>query len=145
MCKSPIYTWQFADKNVPRRRFKFPRVYQAINKYIELWKGLKSPDITGFCPKCQIKDACLGWYFARAEKLAEEEIVRRKAASKLSRTVLEEIADTDRRNVYVSFGDAKERDGDRWAVQDIIYILFSIFYYRQKIYKDFEKEISFWW
>jgi hypothetical protein len=39
----PTYTWQFADKDVPRRKFKFPRVYQAINKYVELWKGLKSP------------------------------------------------------------------------------------------------------
>jgi hypothetical protein len=39
----PIYTLQFADKDVRRLRFKFPRVYQAINKYVELWKGLKSP------------------------------------------------------------------------------------------------------
>lgn len=76
----PSYTWQFADKDVPRRRLKFSRVYQAINKYVELWKGLKSPGITGYCPKRQIKDACLGWYFARADKLAEEEIVRRKIA-----------------------------------------------------------------
>jgi hypothetical protein len=112
----PVYTWQFADKDVRRLKFKFPRVYQAINKYIELWKGLKSPNITGYCPTCQIKDACLGWYFARAEKLAEEEIVRRKAAFKLSKTIREEIANTDRWKVYASFRDAKERHIDGWAI-----------------------------
>jgi hypothetical protein len=36
-------TWQFADKDAPRRKFKFPRVYQAIEKYIQLWKGDASP------------------------------------------------------------------------------------------------------
>src|SRR5919198_4180305 len=72
----PTYTWQFADKDAPRKKFKFPRVYRAIEKYIQLWKGEASPDITGYCTKCKLKDACLGWYFARAEKLAEEEIAR---------------------------------------------------------------------
>jgi hypothetical protein len=78
-------------------------VYQAINKYVELWKGLKSPNITGYCPQCQIKDACLGWYFARADELSEEDLVRRKAAFKLSRTIRKEIADTDRRECLCIF------------------------------------------
>jgi hypothetical protein len=113
---TPTYTWQFADKDVPRRKFKFPRVYQAIEKYIQLWKGQASPQITGFCSKCKLKDACLGWYFARADKLAEEEIARRKAAFRLSKTIRDEIANTDRWKVYASFRDADERHTDGWAI-----------------------------
>ena len=112
----PTYTWQFADKDVPRRKFKFPRVYQAIEKYIQLWKGQASPEITGFCSKCKLKDACLGWYFARDDKLAEEEIPRRKAAFRLSKTIREEIANTDRWKVYASFRDSNERHKDGWAI-----------------------------
>jgi hypothetical protein len=115
--KNPLtYTWQFADKDVPRRKFKFPRVYQAIEKYIQLWKGQASPEITGFCSKCRLKDPCLGWYFARADKLTEEEIARRKAAFRLSKTIREEIANTDRWKVYAAFRDANERHGDGWAI-----------------------------
>jgi hypothetical protein len=113
---TPTYTWQFADKDVPRRKFKFPRVYQAIEKYIQLWKGQASPDITGYCSKCKLKDPCLGWYFARADKLAEEEIARRKAAFRLSKTIRDEIANTDRWKVYASFRDANERHIDGWAI-----------------------------
>jgi len=112
----PTYTWQFADKDVPRRKFKFPRVYQAIEKYIQLWKGEVSPEITGFCSKCKLKDPCLGWYFSRADKLAKEEIVRRKAAFRLSKTIRDEIANTDRWKVYASFRDANERHSDGWAI-----------------------------
>jgi hypothetical protein len=115
--KNPsTYTWQFADKDAPRVKFNFSRVYKAIEKYIQLWKGEVSPEITGYCKRCKLKDACLGWYFARADKLTEEEIVRRKAAFRLSKTIRDEIADTDRWKVYASFRDANERHGDGWAI-----------------------------
>jgi hypothetical protein len=112
----PTYTWQFADKDVPRKKFKFTRVYQAIEKYIQLWKGEVPPEITGYCTRCKLKDACLGWYFARADKLTEEEIVRRKAAFRLSKDIRNEIANTDRWKVYASFRDAEERHNDGWAI-----------------------------
>jgi hypothetical protein len=48
--KPPIYTWQFADKDVKHRSFKFAKVYQAIDKFIRLWKAQESPAITGYCP-----------------------------------------------------------------------------------------------
>jgi CRISPR/Cas system-associated exonuclease Cas4 (RecB family) len=115
----PRYTWQFADKDVPRKKFNFPRVYQAIEKYTQLWKGQLSPQITGYCSMCKLKGACLGWYFARADKLAEEEVVRRKAAFKLSKAIRDEIANTDRWKVYASFRDADERHSDGWAITDL--------------------------
>lgn len=112
----PIYTWQFADKDVPRKKFNFHRVYQAIERFIQLWKGQMSPQITGYCSTCKLRDACLGWYFARSDKLAEHEIVRRKIAFRLSKSIRDEIADTDRWKIYASFRDAEERHNDGWAI-----------------------------
>jgi hypothetical protein len=112
----PIYTWQFADKDVPRKKFNFHRVYQAIERFIQLWKGQMSPQITGYCSTCKLRDACLGWYFARSDKLAEHEIVRRKIAFRLSKSIRDEIADTDRWKIYASFRDADQRHNDGWAI-----------------------------
>jgi hypothetical protein len=43
-----------------------------------------------------LKNACLDWYFARHDKLSDQDIVRRRAAFKLSQSIREEIADTDK-------------------------------------------------
>ncbi len=78
--KLPSYTWQFADKDVKHSGFKFARVYEAITKFIRLWKAQVSPDITGYCPTCPLKDACFGWHFARSDKLSFEDLARRRAS-----------------------------------------------------------------
>jgi hypothetical protein len=114
--KPPTYTWQFADKDVKRRSFVFTKVYYAIDKFVKLWKAQESPTITGYCPTCPLKNACLGWYFARSDRLSFEELARRRAAFNLSRKIREEIADTDRWKVYVSFRSAEERHCDGWAI-----------------------------
>jgi hypothetical protein len=112
----PKYTWQFADKDVQHRKFNFARVYGAIDNYIKLWKAEQSPEITGYCPKCSLKNACRDWYFARSDKLSDQDQIRRRAAFKLSKTLREEIADTDKWKIYVSFRNAKERHEDGWAI-----------------------------
>jgi len=114
--KPPSYTWQFADKDVKHRSFKFAKVYQAIDKFIRLWKAHESPAITGYCPTCPLKNACLDWHFARSDKLSFEDLARRRAAFNLSRKIREEISDTDRWKVYVSLRNAEERHADGWAL-----------------------------
>jgi hypothetical protein len=114
--KIPSYTWQFADKDVRHRSFNFPKVYQAIDKFVRLWKAQESPAITGYCPTCPLKNACLGWHFARSDKLSFEDLARRRAAFYLSKKIREEIADIDRWKVYVSFRNAEERNQDGWAI-----------------------------
>jgi hypothetical protein len=114
--KLPSYTWQFADKDVKHKSFNFTKVYRAVDKFIRLWKAQESPAITGYCPTCPLKNACLDWHFARSDKLSFEELARRRAAFNLSRKIREEISDTDRWKVYVSLRNAEERHADGWAL-----------------------------
>jgi hypothetical protein len=112
----PKYTWQFADKDIQHKKFNFAKVREAVDNYIKIWKAEQSPEITGYCPKCSLKNACRDWYFARSDKLSDQDLVRRRAAFKLSKTLREEIADTDKWKIYVSFRNAKERHEDGWAI-----------------------------
>jgi CRISPR/Cas system-associated exonuclease Cas4 (RecB family) len=112
----PSYTWQFADKDVKHRSFNFAKVYQAIDKFIKLWKSQESPAITGHCPTCPLKNACVNWHFARSDKLSFEELARRRAAFNLSKKIREEISDTDRWKVYASSRNVEERHKDGWAL-----------------------------
>ncbi len=114
--KPPSYTWQFADKDVKHKRFNFAKVFQAIDKFVRLWKAQESPAITGYCPTCPLREACLGWHFARSDKLSFEDLARRRAAFNLSRKIREEISDTDRWKVYASSRNAEERHQDGWAL-----------------------------
>jgi hypothetical protein len=114
--KPPRYTWQFADKDVKRTRFNFDKVYHVIARFIKLWKAQVSPDITGYCPKCPLRDPCLGWHFAGSDKLSFEDLARRRAVFNLSRKIREEISDKDRWKVYVSMRNAEERHQDGWAL-----------------------------
>jgi hypothetical protein len=116
LTKPPRYTWQFADKDVEHRKFNFAKVYQALDKYIRLYNAEESPAITGYCPTCPLKDPCQGWYFARSDNLSPEDLNRRRAAFRLSKTIRQDIADTDRWKVYVAFRDAKDRHEDGWAI-----------------------------
>ncbi len=116
LTKPPRYTWQFADKDVEHRKFNFAKVYEALDKYIRLYNAEESPAITGYCPTCPLKDPCQGWYFARSDKLSPEDLNRRRAAFRLSKTIRQDIADTDRWKVYVAFRDAKDRHEDGWAI-----------------------------
>ena len=112
----PKYTWQFSDKDIQHRKFNFAKVYEAVYNYIRIWKAEQTPDITGYCPKCSLKNACRDWYFARSDKLLDQDQIRRRAAFKLSKSIREEIADTDKWKIYVSFRNAKERHEDGWAI-----------------------------
>jgi hypothetical protein len=114
--KPPRYTWQFADKDVKRTRFNFDKAYQVIARFIKLWKAQVSPDITGYCPKCPLRDPCLGWHFAGSDRLSFEDLSRRRAVFNLSRKIREEISDKDRWKVYVSMRNAEERHQDGWAL-----------------------------
>lgn len=114
--KAPSYTWQFADKDVKHRSFNFAKVCQSINKFVRLWKARESPAITGYCPTCPLKVPCVGWHFARSDKLSFEDLGRRRAAFNLSRKIREEISDTDRWKVYASSRRAEERHHDGWAL-----------------------------
>jgi CRISPR/Cas system-associated exonuclease Cas4 (RecB family) len=114
--KAPSYTWQFSDKDVKHRSFNFAKVYQAVDKFVRLWKAQESPAITGYCPTCPLKDACLGWHFARSDKLSFEDLGRRRAAFNLSRKIREEISDTDRWKLYAASRIAEERHQDGWAL-----------------------------
>ena len=115
----PKYTWQFADRDVKHRRFNFAKVYEAVAKYIQLWKAEQSPNITGFCPNCPLKQPCRDWYFARSDKLSKEDLIRRSAVFRLSQNIRKEIADTDRWKVYVSFREPDQRHTDGWTITDL--------------------------
>jgi CRISPR/Cas system-associated exonuclease Cas4 (RecB family) len=119
LTKPPKYIWQFADKDVQHRKFNFAKVYEAIDKYIKLWKSEQSPEITGYCPKCPLRNACRDWHFARAGKLSEQEQIRRRFVSKLSKRIRQEIADTDRWKVYISFRTPEEREADGWTINGL--------------------------
>jgi len=141
--KPPSYTWQFADKDVKHKYFNFGKVHQAIDKFIRLWKAQESPSITGYCPTCPLRDACLGWHFARSDKLSYNDLARRRAAFNLSRRIREEIADTDRWKVYASTRNAEERHQDGWAITGLKLDMSRIDPVNQEIVLTSEKGRSF--
>jgi hypothetical protein len=115
----PEYIWQFSDKDSHRKKFNFAKVHQYIDRYIQLWKSEASPDITGYCPNCSLKEGCLEWAFAASSKLTENQITRRRSEFSLSKKIREEISHEDRWKVYVEIRDAEQRQAEGSSITNL--------------------------
>jgi CRISPR/Cas system-associated exonuclease Cas4 (RecB family) len=129
----PKYTWQFADKDRHRRKFNFARVLESIDKYIRFWKSEIAPSITGYCPNCPLQEGCLTWAFAATSKLAENEIIKRKAEFDLSKRIRKEISYEDRWKLYVELRKPGERQQEGSAITNLTLDLSNINYVSQEL------------
>jgi hypothetical protein len=129
----PKYTWQFADKDLHRRKFNFSKVHQSIDKYIKFWKSEIAPSITGFCPNCPLQDGCLTWAFAANSRLAENDLIKRKAEFDLSKRIRKEISYEDRWKLYVELHDSYQRQREGSAITNLTLDLSSIDYVAQEL------------
>lgn len=129
----PKYTWQFADKDLHRRKFDFTKVHQSIDKYIKFWKSEIAPSITGFCPNCPLQDGCLTWAFAANSRLAENDLIKRKAEFDLSKRIRNEISYEDRWKLYVELQDPHQRQLEGSAITNLTLDLSSIDYVAQEL------------
>jgi hypothetical protein len=115
----PEYLWQFSDKDTHRKKFNFEKVRQYIGRYIQLWKSEASPDITGYCPNCSLKEGCLEWAFAPSSNLTENEIIRRSSEFSLSKRIREEISHEDRWKGYVEKRNAEQRQAEGSSITNL--------------------------
>lgn len=129
----PEYTWQFADKDRHRRKFNFAKVHESIDKYIKFWKSEISPSITGYCLNCPLQEGCLTWAFAANSKLAENEIIKRKAEFDLSKRIRKEISYEDRWKLYVELRKPEERQQEGSAITNLTLDLHSIDFVAQEL------------
>lgn len=117
--KPPKYTWQFADKDGNRKKFDFPKVFEIIDKYVQIWKSKISPQITGFCPKCPLHNGCLNWAFVNNNKLSEDERIKRNIEFKLSKRIREEVSLDDRWKAYVVLQSPEQRQIEGSAITNL--------------------------
>ena len=129
----PKYTWQFADKDGNRKKFDFAKVYEVINKYIQIWKSEVSPQITGFCPKCPLRDGCLNWAFVSNNALTEEKRIKRNIEFRLSKRIREEVSLDDRWKAYVVLQSAEKRQREGSAITNLYIDTSSVDNEKQKI------------
>ena len=129
----PKYTWQFADKDASRKKFNFAKVLEFIDKYIEIWKSAISPQITGFCPKCPLRDGCLNWAFVSNNALTEDERTKRNIEFSLSKRIRKEVSLDDRWKVYVVLQEADKRQREGSAITNLHIDTCSIDTEKQKI------------
>jgi hypothetical protein len=129
----PKYTWQFADKDGNRKKFDFAKVYKVIDKYIQIWKSEISPQITGFCPKCPLREGCLNWAFVSSNALTEDEIIKRNIEFRLSKRIREEVSLDDRWKAYVVLQSAEKRQREGSAITNMYIDTSSIDAEKQKI------------
>jgi hypothetical protein len=129
----PKYTWQFADKDGNRKKFDFAKVYKVIDKYIQIWKSEVSPQITGFCPKCPLRDGCLNWAFVSNNALTEDERIKRNIEFRLSKRIREEVSLDDRWKAYVVLQSAEKRQREGSAITNLYIDTSSIDAEKQKI------------
>jgi CRISPR/Cas system-associated exonuclease Cas4 (RecB family) len=115
----PEYIWQFSDKDSHKKKFNFAKVHQYIDRYIQLWKSEVSPDITGYCPNCSLKEGCLEWAFAPSGKLTENELIRRRSEFNLSKRIREEISHEDRWKEYVGIRNAEQRQAEGSSITNL--------------------------
>lgn len=115
----PKYTWQFADKDGNRKKFDFAKVFETIDKYVQIWKSKISPQITGFCPKCPLRDGCLNWAFVSNNTLSENERIKRNIEFRLSKRIREEVSLDDRWKVYVVLQSPKQRQREGSAITNL--------------------------
>ena len=129
----PKYTWQFADKDGTRKKFDFVKVHKVIDKYIQIWKSEVSPQITGFCPKCPLREGCLNWAFVSNNALTEDERIKRNIEFRLSKRIREEISLDDRWKAYVVLQSAEKRQREGSAITNLYIDTSSIDAEKQKI------------
>lgn len=129
----PKYTWQFADKDRHRIKFNFAKVHESIDKYIKFWKSEIAPSITGFCHNCPLQDGCLTWAFAANSRLAENEIIKRKAEFDLSKRIRKEISYEDRWKLYVELKDPEQRQLEGSAITNLALEVSSIDFVAQEL------------
>lgn len=129
----PKYTWQFADKDGNRKKFDFAKVYKVIDKYIQIWKSEVSPQITGFCPKCPLRDGCLNWAFVSNNALTEDERIKRNIEFRLSKRIREEVSLDDRWKAYVVLQSAEKRQREGSAITNLYIDTSSIDAEKQKM------------
>ena len=129
----PKYTWQFADKDAHRKKFNFTKVVEFIEKYIQIWKSEVSPKITGFCPKCPLRDGCLNWAFVSNNALTEDERIKRNIEFSLSKRIRKEVSLDDRWKVYVVLQEADKRQREGSAITNLHINTSNIDFDRQKI------------
>ncbi len=129
----PKYTWQFADKDGNRKKFDFAKVYKVIDKYIQIWKSEISPQITGFCPKCPLREGCLNWAFVSNNALTEDERVKRNIEFRLSKRIRKEVSLDDRWKAYVVLQSADKRQREGSAITNLYIDTSSIDAEKQKI------------
>ncbi|HEX5981946.1 MAG TPA: hypothetical protein VFY77_04685, partial [Nitrososphaeraceae archaeon] len=129
----PKYTWQFADKDGNRKKFDFVKVYKVIDKYIHIWKSEVSPQITGFCPKCPLREGCLNWAFVSNNALTEDERIKRNIEFRLSKRIREEVSLDDRWKAYVVLQSAEKRQREGSAITNLYIDTSSIDAEKQKI------------
>ncbi|HEX7257686.1 MAG TPA: hypothetical protein VF242_06460 [Nitrososphaeraceae archaeon] len=115
----PKYTWQFADKDGNRKKFDFAKVFETIDKYVQIWKSKISPQITGFCPKCPLRDGCLNWAFVSNNTLSESERIKRNIEFRLSKRIREEVSLDDRWKVYVVLQSPEQRQREGAAITNL--------------------------
>jgi hypothetical protein len=115
----PKYTWQFADKDGNRKKFDFAKVFETIDKYVQIWKSKISPQITGFCPKCPLRDGCLNWAFVSNNTLSESERIKRNIEFRLSKRIREEVSLDDRWKVYVVLQSPEQRQREGSAITNL--------------------------
>ena len=129
----PKYTWQFADKDGNRKKFDFAKVYKVIDKYIQIWKSEISPQITGFCPKCPLREGCLNWAFVSNNALTEDERIKRNIEFRLSKRIREEVSLDDRWKAYVVLQSAEKRQREGSAITNLYIDTSSVDTEKQKI------------
>jgi CRISPR/Cas system-associated exonuclease Cas4 (RecB family) len=115
----PKYTWQFSDKDGNRKKFNFEKVSKIIDKYIQIWKSKTSPQITGFCPKCSLRNGCLNWTFVNHNTLSKNERIKRNIEFHLSKKIRDEISLEDRWKVYVVLQSPEQRQREGSAITNL--------------------------
>lgn len=115
----PKYTWQFADKDGNRKKFDFAKVFEIIDKYVQIWKSKISPQITGFCPKCPLRDGCLNWAFVSNNALSENDRIKRNIEFSLSKKIREEVSLDDRWKVYIVLQSPEQRQREGSAITNL--------------------------
>ena len=116
----PKYTWQFSDKDGKRKKFNFEKVIKSIEKYIQIWNSKTSPQITGFCPKCSLRDGCLNWTFVNHNTLSRSKRIKRNIEFHLSKKIRDEISLEDRWKVYVVLQSPEQRQKEGSAITNLI-------------------------
>ena len=90
-------------------------------------------NLINILPYCPLQEGCLTWAFAANSKLAENEIIKRKAESDLSKRIRSEISYDDIWKAYVELRDPKQRHLEGSAIANLTLDLSSIDFVAQEL------------